>query len=107
MACGKVDSGPYKHCTTQEILDLLKIVDDAIRNHRPGVGALTSASVNGKSFTYSTTGTELKPLSEYINQRNDLLDALADAMGDPRLAGDPKQTTAIFRGGWAAPGCPC
>ena len=100
MGCGTVSSGPYKAFTTQEILDLLKVVDDAIKAHKPGSGALTSASVNGKSFTYAANTSDTDSLSSLLRQRNDLLNALADATGNPDLAGNPSRTTAVFRTGW-------
>lgn len=46
---------PYDGFTTKDLIGLLKTLDQSILTTTPGMGAITSASVNGKTFTFSTS----------------------------------------------------
>lgn len=52
MAYANVPFGPFFGCTKAEIVNRIATVRAAQLARAPGQGALTSASVNGSSFTY-------------------------------------------------------
>jgi hypothetical protein len=79
MGCGpghvpKYSGDEYAGLTTAELYAALKPIDHAIINRAPGVGAITSASVNGKSFTYSTSTAASDPLSALRAAKTKILD---------------------------------
>lgn len=65
--------GPYVYWTAQELLDQMKKVDAAIKNRSAGAGILTSASVNGKSFTYQGSTSTTDSLSQLRTEKQDLV----------------------------------
>jgi hypothetical protein len=64
----------------KEVLTQLKKVDNAIMARSPGSGNVTSASVNGKSFTFQESQ-GVDSLTQLASEKDVLLDALDACRG--------------------------
>jgi hypothetical protein len=78
MACGPGHvlpewGGPYVFWTSEDLINAIKKIDQAIQNSAPGVGTLTSASINGKTFTFQTGSGVSDPLAQLASQKSELV----------------------------------
>ena len=96
MAYDFVPDGPYFGRTRTEIVALMKPVDDAIAANVAGVGSVTSASENGKSFTFSQTTAAGEDSFTALLRRKKLL-TIALCYVDDDYATSTDRTTASFR----------
>jgi hypothetical protein len=103
MACGFVptDSGnAYAGWSCQAVRDELAKVDEALANQPAvGVGQLTGASLNGKSFTFSDPGggSGGNSFTNLKLRKIELQKALQWC--DPRFPGPSSKAVFVFKGG--------
>ena len=68
---------PYAGWETSRIKAALKKLDDSLSARAPGATNVTSASVNGKSFTFDSTSSGMTQLGQITEEKMLLLDALS------------------------------
>ena len=97
---------PFDGFTTADLIGLLKTLDQSILTTTPGMGAITSASVNGKTFTFSTsTSASSDPFSAVDSKKvqvSDWINYTENGVWPPKR----NQAIGVFRGMAAAPN-PC
>lgn len=97
MACSYVPTDSGLFCagwSRDEIVAALKVIDDSLKTGMTGSGNLTSASLNGKSFTFATSTTGISSFAEMTAKKNDLLKGLA--MCDGKYPAPSNRAVAVF-----------